>query len=453
MKQKNIIYIAIFILVSTFVSCTKFLDVKPDKQLMIPVTLDEFITLLDGNLEMNLSSITYGLLASDDYYLSNVDFNNEDPYVQNMYIWADNSIPDKAPNDWSNTYGQVYNTNIVLDGMEKIERTAINKVQWDNLRGMALFFRGRAILEAASLWTNAYDASTATTDLGMPLRTSADFADKATRATLQETYDQILADLTESAALLPAIGINKIRPSKAGAYGYLSRAYLAMRDYEKAGKYADSCLMINSQLLDYADLDPYDYEIFPGYSNQEIVSFFTTDLSYSYTPRIDEDFYDSYSGSDYRKDLFFFESRTDGSILFQGSYEPDRGYTYFTGIATDEMYLTRAECFARAGNTGSAMKDLNSLLSKRIWKFVDLTAPSADAALKIILEERRKELVLRGTRWMDLKRLNKEPEHQVTLTRTIDGKEYTLTPNDPKYVMPIPDKVIRLSGMPQNPRK
>jgi hypothetical protein len=68
------------------------------------------------------------------------------------------------------------------------------------------------------------------------------------------------------------------------------------------------------------------------------------------------------------------------------------------------------------------------------------------------LLERRKELCFRGLRWQDLRRLNKEPEYAKTLTRKIDGITYTLPPNDPKYVFPIPPNVIALSGMQQNPR-
>jgi hypothetical protein len=100
------------------------------------------------------------------------------------------------------------------------------------------------------------------------------------------------------------------------------------------------------------------------------------------------------------------------------------------------------------------MNDLNTLLMTR-WKtgtFVPYQAANADDALQQILTERKKELLFRGTRWADLRRLNKDSKFAMTLTRIINGVTYTLPPNDPRYAMPIPDNEISLSGIPQNAR-
>jgi len=68
-----------------------------------------------------------------------------------------------------------------------------------------------------------------------------------------------------------------------------------------------------------------------------------------------------------------------------------------------------------------------------------------------ILEERRKELVWRGSRWHDVKRLNKEGRG-IHFYRTVHGDEYHLQPNDSRYVFPIPPDEIMLSGLEQNER-
>lgn len=447
MKRANL-YILLLAGAGLFPSCKKFLDEKPDKQLLVPKSVEDYQRLMDGNYEMNLSTAYSGILSADDYYQTAARFNTLSEPLRNLYTWQDNSMPEtQGGNDWSTSYSQVYNANIALEGIEKVERNSNNQVKWDNVKGTALFFRGRVFLEAALLWAKAYDPATANTDPGIPLTRTSDFNVKTTRPNVKDTYDQILKDLKGSVSLLPAVALHVMRPSKAAAYAYLSRTYLAMRDYPNAGKYADSALQINNKLVDFGTLESFYPWPMIGYDSPEIIMFFQTDVSLTF--QISDEFYKSYTDDDYRKDLYFEENR-DGTTGFRGSYTGD--YSFFTGVATDELYLTRAECYARAGNVTDAMKDLNTLLKHRIYEFEDLTAIDAKAALKTILVERKKELLLRGTRWMDLKRLNKETDLQVTLKRDVAGKVYQLLPNDPKYALPIPTRIIELSGIPQNIR-
>ena len=109
----------------------------------------------------------------------------------------------------------------------------------------------------------------------------------------------------------------------------------------------------------------------------------------------------------------------------------------------------------RLGSINAAMDDLNALIIKR-WKnngtFVPFTAATANEALAKVLKERRKELIFRGLRWTDLRRLNKDPRFAITLTRNLNGVVYTLPPNDDRYTLPIPDQEIKISGIAQNPR-
>jgi hypothetical protein len=137
-----------------------------------------------------------------------------------------------------------------------------------------------------------------------------------------------------------------------------------------------------------------------------------------------------------------------------GTYGGYNVNTLFTFPAVDELYLIKSECEARLGNVSMAMTDLNTLLVTR-WKtgtFIPFTAANADDALPVILTERRKELVMRGVRWTDLRRLNTDARFASTITHVYNGQVYLLPPNDPKYVWPIPDDEILYSGIPQNVR-
>jgi hypothetical protein len=240
----------------------------------------------------------------------------------------------------------------------------------------------------------------------------------------------------------------------------IARTYLSMRQYDSAGKYANLCLQLKNSLLDYNNSPPLDPNIsFPfgnnllQYNNPEIIyecRMSVPPMLNAIRAKIDSELYQSYAVDDLRK-FVFFKDNGDGTHSFKGSYEGNANL--FTGIAVDEVYLVRAECYARTGNLSAAMNDLNTLLLKR-WKtgtFIPLSATSLSDALKKILDERRKELVMRGLRWIDIKRLNKEGAN-ISLSRLINGQLITLPPNDLRYALAIPEDIIRLSGMPQNGR-
>jgi hypothetical protein len=166
---------------------------------------------------------------------------------------------------------------------------------------------------------------------------------------------------------------------------------------------------------------------------------------------VDTNLIASYDSNDLRQSVYYFQELPDTFTLtggYSGTIFP------FSGLATDELYLIRSECNARAGRTTNALNDLDSLLAHR-WKtgtFTPYPITSATDALDTILVERRKELAFRGLRWSDLRRLNREGWN-ITLIRDINGVIYTLLPNDSNlYTFPIPPDVIQLSHIQQNPR-
>ncbi|WP_411274200.1 hypothetical protein [Daejeonella sp.] len=63
-----------------------------------------------------------------------------------------------------------------------------------------------------------------------------------------------------------------------------------------------------------------------------------------------------------------------------------------------------------------------------------------------------KELLFRGTRWTDLRLLNPNSQFAVTLNRTINNQQAMLQANDKRFVLPIPDVEVQLSGIEQNER-
>ena len=139
-----------------------------------------------------------------------------------------------------------------------------------------------------------------------------------------------------------------------------------------------------------------------------------------------------------------------------GTYNGKRRYTLgsfpFTGIATPEIYLIKAECMARRSLVAESMIWLDRLLSTRYrtGTYTPKSALNAEDALGKVLVERRKELVLRGLRWYDLRRFNTEGRG-ITISRVLNGNTYTLPPGDPRYTFPIPLAEVN-NGLTQNQR-
>jgi len=460
MKLLSRYYITIG-LYSLFVldSCKKqdnFLSAKPDQSLLIATTLADYQLLLNNENVLNFGDPGLSTIcADDDFYVLNSDWASATAPERNGYIWAQSFYENDAVyQDWINPYSQVYYCNNILEGLSKLQPTASNQSQFNQIKGSTLFYRSYAFYNLVQTFAMPYDSATANSDPGICLRLATDFQNKSTRATVQQCYDQILQDLQMALNLLPSTATYKTQPSKWAANALFARIYLAIRNYSKAYLYANACLSQSGILTDYNTLGLSTFNISNSFLEEEI--FHTSMNTYSLATRtrafIDSSLYNSYDPNDLRKTLYFFMSSTS-MPQFRGSY--DYAGNKFSGIATDEIYLIRAECNARNGNTIGAMDDLNTLLIKR-WKnngtWIPFAATDANDALKKILSERRKELVLRGLRWSDLRRLNKETAFKKTLTRIINGTTHTLAPNDIKYAVPIPLSEIQLNGIPQNPR-
>lgn len=470
MKQYKIIIIILGFFLLFQVGCKQdFLDQRPDLSKVMPSTVADCQALLDDYNRMNAGYPDHGEAASDNYYLTDAvyealtDFSNT-PENKNNYSWHPQG---EHVTQWLSTYQVIYNANLVLSTLEKISPEETN---YKVVMGSALFFRAFAYYQLAQLFCKPYTAATANTDLGIPLRLTPDVSKLSVRGTVQQVYNRIIADLTEAISLLPIEVKIKSRPSKAACYGALARTYLSMEDYINAGKMADECLKLKNTLIDYnvtsttptantvrADATGPSFVRFNAEVIFQAVTISGT-LSQSVT-QIHPVLYHSYASNDRRKNVFFGEGmewgEPNGLIGFRGNYDGTVDPALFIGLATNEIYLIRAESYARTGNKTLAMQDLNTLMVHRMEPpYVNREAIDANDALMQILAERRKELIFRTLRWTDLRRLNKDPRFAVTLRRDQNTiGETPLQPNDLRYVFLIPTReVINLTGMAQNPR-
>jgi starch-binding outer membrane protein, SusD/RagB family len=454
MKNYQSILISISLLFLLNTGCKKWLDKKADSSLVLPATLNDLQALLDDTRTMNYNTPGFGGASADEYFLENSTYQYQSQFNQHVYQWQ--PYPYRYQNDWGYAYGAIYNANLCLERVALIHPGSHDMAQWNNVKGSALFYRAYYFAELCWLFAKAYDEATASTDLAIALRTGSDIAVPSVRASVQASYQQILEDAKEAAVYLPALPRQPTRPSQCAAYGLLARTYLSMRMYDSAGYYAGKALQIKNSLMDYNN--PAEADAGSGYPFQRFNSetIFYTTMNYILAlshplfgnARVDTALYAAYEEHDLRKNIFF----TNAGIYqqFKGNYAGDLGL--FSGIATDELLLTRAECLARAGDKDAALNDLDTLLSKRYvtGTFTPPVTLTADELVQVVLQERKKELLFRGSiRWTDIKRLNKEGAN-IILKRFINEEEVVLPPNDKRYALPLPEDVIEQSGMQQN---
>ncbi|WP_346984965.1 RagB/SusD family nutrient uptake outer membrane protein [Chryseobacterium sp. POE27] len=441
--------VLILVLLSAL-SCNDFLDEKSDLKLATPDKLEDNQILLNNYGFLNVDFASSGETSSDDYYLTDADYNALSfEASKRLYTWMPDNVATSVSsgNDWSACYRSIYVCNAVLFNMKDKNYTG---EQADNIRGQALALRAFRYLDAAQIWCKAYNPATAGTDLGLPLRLDPDMNIPSVRSTVKQTYEQIISDLQTAIPLLLQKQISGMRISRAAAYGLLARTYLFMGDYEKALSNTEAALNIGGELMDFNTLNPdADYPV--AELNKEVLLWAAMKYEYHLIPaKIPDHIYQMYDNNDLRKTIFF-RKNTANEVLFKAYYNNANGP--IVSVAIDELYLMAAECKVRMNKIQEGIGYLNTLLIKR-WKtgtFVPITANSQAQALDIVLKERRKELLIRGLRWPDLKRYNRDGAN-VTLIRTIKGQTYSLPPNDPRYAIAIPEDIITLSGMPQNPR-
>ena len=302
----------------------------------------------------------------------------------------------------------------------------------------------------------------------------------ASRATVGESYGQIIKDLEEALPFLPDVNATNLtirtRASKTAAFALLSRVYLykgtysnSNADIQLAADYADSVLNSDKNYIFSTSYTNHTTWMFPlnttdeetnsaNYSDEVIFlspcyssvnnysngvgSYFFNKTHFS----IDENFVNQYASGDRRG--YFDPSSGTASLIWNGSdnfyplektsfkYNNSNGFNNVIYIRLSEVKLTRAEALARLqGINDESVTHLNDIMRKPFQtKPAAYTAASfatAQELIEQILLERMKELAFEGhTRW-DLIRTGK------TL------KNASLT-NDRK-ILPVPNYDINIS--------
>jgi len=447
--------VAIILVLLQTTACQKkeLLKEKPGTAIIVPTTPGDMQALLD-NEGVFASTTSLNFICADEFYFADTALVGMKQSIASAYRYQhfrfdnDEEVP-----DWNNAYTQAYYANNVLVGVNRLRGSIDDKIL-NPLAGDAYFKRSYAFFNVAQVFALPYDSATASIDPGIPLRLTIDRDEVLGRSSIAVTYKRIIDDLLTAVDLLPPTvdQVHRNRSNRPAAYALLARVYLSMGAYEQALSAAERSLEgREDSLIDFnaAKVNP---ALLVCAANRETLyqSKMTSDDDVLYDAMVKKEvfveptLFAKYNSGDLRRNLFF--TRTVSPAGFKPGYF---GKLYpFTGLGIAELYLIMAECLVRQGDVTTGLNYLNRLLESR-WvanQYVPYTAATPDAALDVILQERRKELVFRGLRYTDVRRLNKKTP-LLTLSRTVQGNIYELPPNDLKYALPIPEQVLRFNKL------
>lgn len=514
MKNYMISYWTILLLF--FCSCDSFLE-EYSQDLTYARTaadLDE-VLIGDGYMKIWEYNTMIGLGKTDGPYFPWIHVMDDDitefstggsapgtPSIElsGFYLWG--SYPctvegeEKNDTDWKRLYKHISTVNVLLSKAEEISDFPEDI---ERIKGECYFLRGVYYFYLANLYAKPYVKATAASDDGIPLKTTEYIEDiYFSRNSLLETYGQIVGDLKMAAALLKGKKHTTVyRAGYDAVHAFLSRVYLYMEEYESALQSADTVLQGKYELLDYnellAQVKPDEYgTITDGVSvtykdsPETIFSQGGNCFMYTYTAALmgsSSNF--NVSGS--LRETYLKEAGTDlreGHWLgiYGDPWNPDvckaqKLVDTKDGMVSSEclirlpeILLNKAEALAMLSREAEAMEVLEQLRSKRISSenYVPLDRRTGEALMRLIRDERRRELCFEGHRWFDLRRYAVHSKYPWSEPIVHDHYIYNITnyvreyqgscrlekyESEPAYVLPIPKSVIEFNqgNMTDNP--
>ena len=457
--MKSIYQFILFTAILSFAatSCKKQLETRPNSNVLVPKTPTQMHGLLD-NSEVFSYGHTAGLLSADEFYFIPTYYKLLTETVKNVYTWQ-TFKPAETDYDYKRIYQQVLYANVVLERLNELSASMDKELNL--IKGDALFKRALAFNMSMELYASAYDARSATTDWGIPLKLTSNNNVLITRSRVQECYDQMLLDLNAAKDLLQLRPdpLHRNRASGMAVSALMARIYLCMGKWQDAAQQAATVLQGYDSLINYNTINSSIEVPFPGDNREVIYPLKAPDNNLENAlvallagggALVDSNLTRLYDPNDLRLKLYYKQSGKTYRLktTYTGIYVP------FEGISLSEMYLVLAESNARLNKLDTALFYLEKLLRVRYKTGANLNLPDnsqPDVVLDRILIERKKELAFRGQRWPDIKRLNKL-NGNIVQQRVADNKTYTIQVNDLRYALLLPEATVQNNKLEQNPR-
>lgn len=386
----------------------------------------------------------YNRLGSDGYYGSNfqslaylsggdVQWTGSQGAPQEITsrkLTADNGYVSSA---WSAIYRTILQANYLLETVPTLTDPLLTADRKNQIQGEAYALRALSYFDLVRGWGGVQVILKAT-------RTSSDNTG-ITRGSVDDTYAQVLKDLTAAEPLLSAT-TNRNKVTRKTVWALRARYHLYRQEWEQAETYA-------SKLIDDAN-----YKLAKPYS-----SFFANNAVATPESVFEIAYSNSFKNGNYNwwlppslsgrrewapndKLVALLNDPNVGgnrkALIAQTSPPGNLWYGklyYRTPLGTDpayvirmaELYLIRAEARAQLGKTAAALADLNAVRDRAAVPASQ--AATKEALLLAIETERQVEFPFEADRWFNLIRTGRV----ATVLGITDAS---------KYVLPIPNSEI-----------
>lgn len=390
--------------------------------------------------------------------------------VTGLQTWQHNlnAGTNEVQNFWEAAYASINRINVFLQGLDD-NAAKIDPVLLTQYKAEAKFLRALSYHSLITLYAKPFNADNGASP-GVPLRlvaeTSAANNDLA-RSSVAKVYEQILADLNEAEAGLPATYstplLNTTRAHTNTAIALKARIYLHMGNYAKV---VEESTKIVSDAAPFKAPSGVTHELQPNVAapfatpttTESVFSLPMTEqdvpgtqnqLGYYFNapPVGNGEYYLNPAGiigdpewraEDARRTNFVV---TAGNLMYYKKFDKAAPYTdYVPVIRYAEVLLNYAEAAARTGNLVKAIQLLTAVRTRSDagYVFPATAIATQEALINTILKERRIELLAEGFRSLDITRT-------VSTFPAKTGSGLTapaVAPTSPEYVWPMPNSEI-----------
>lgn len=358
---------------------------------------------------------------------------------------------------WSSQYNTANDVNRVLDAASNLTVSAADQPRLDNLLAQLYLIRAFAHMEVMLYYGEDFEDSSA---LGVPYQDFLSTTAEPPRLTTGEVIEKIALDITTAESLFNG-GFDDIFRANPD-YAKFLRTRLALYSGDWAGVISSS----NALIADYPLADQAQYrDMFAGDLDQ-------TEVIFSYDNRAGANF-NNISGefrfggggnfismSNELHGILENEFNVNNDVRFEVNVDPNNDPNIFnqkginkfplgaSGFINDfktarisEVYLMRAEAFARQSQFAEAAEALQAVRNARRGTSDASTAyASLFDAISDIRFERRLELCYEGHRYIDLKRFRNILNEGMSRDPSdcAGSVPCNLSVNDRRWTFPIP---------------